>query len=66
MRLTYSHSVTKPVNMTHCKWRNSCIGILICSEYGFKHNLHQIKKLCIYAWLTVYLYWIWTGNMTRE
>jgi len=26
-RLTYSHSVTKPVTMTHCKWWNSCIGI---------------------------------------
>jgi len=25
--LTYSLSVTKPVNMTHCKWWNSCIGI---------------------------------------
>jgi len=23
--LTYNHSVTKPVNMTHCKWWNSCI-----------------------------------------
>jgi len=26
-RLTYNHSVTKPVNMTHCKWWNSCIVI---------------------------------------
>jgi len=26
-RLTYSHSVTKPVNMTHCKWWNSCFYI---------------------------------------
>jgi len=26
-RITYSHSVTKPVNMTHCKWWNSCIDI---------------------------------------
>jgi len=26
-RLTHSHSVTKPVNMTHCKWWNSCLYI---------------------------------------
>jgi len=27
MLLTYSFSDTKPDNMTHCKWWNSCIGI---------------------------------------
>jgi len=26
-RLTYNHSVTKPVNMAHCKLWNSCIVI---------------------------------------
>jgi len=24
-RLTYNHSVTKPVNMSLCKWWNLCI-----------------------------------------
>jgi len=26
-RLTYNHSVTKPVNMTLCKWWHSCATI---------------------------------------
>jgi hypothetical protein len=38
----------------------------ICSEYGSKLDLRQITNSCVYAWLTVYLYWIWTGNMTLE
>jgi len=31
-RLTYSNSVIKPVNMNHCKWWNSCIGIRQTSQ----------------------------------
>jgi len=36
------------------------------SVYGFKHNMSKIKKFVCFVWLTVYLYWTWTGIMTRE
>jgi len=39
---------------------------LICSEYGFKHNMRQMKELVCFAWLTVYLYWIWNGIIIWE
>jgi len=45
-RLIFSLSVTKPVNMTHCKWRYSyfsTLHIFFSSDYGFKHNLLQIN-----------------------
>jgi len=50
-RLTYNHSVTKPVNMTHCKWWNSCIVIqhtFSSSDYGIKHNLSLFKELVMF------------------
>jgi len=64
-RLTYSHSVTKPVNMTRYKWWNSCIGIFISSEYGFKHNLHQINKfVCLKCIWSLQCIWIEFGLET--
>jgi len=36
---------------------------LICSEYRFKYNLLQIKKIVCFAWITVSLYWTWAGIM---
>jgi hypothetical protein len=38
----------------------------ICSEYASKHDIFKPRNSCYYARLSVYLYWIWTGNMTRE
>jgi len=38
---------------------------LTSSEYGFKLNLSQIKELGLFR-LAYYLYWTWTGIMTRE
>ena len=39
--------MTKSVNMTNCKLEIRVLAFdtqLICSEYGFKHNMRQIKN----------------------
>jgi len=59
----------KPGKMTQFKYCNSCIGIRqILSVLNMDLNMTFVKSRnsCYYARLTVCLYWIWTGNVTRE
>jgi len=63
--LAYGHSVKNLLTWQTAGYEIRVLTFhihLISSEYGFKHNLHQVKEL-VYLRLA---YCLWTGNATGE